>query len=410
MKFILFCITSDSQIQSLQKNDINEEMLNPISQVSPSENLTIENSMSTSKNLNSNPNKADISFINNKTDIKSQINFFVKPQRKSDHNLNILDSELVTFRKNFHHHIPKRRSIKTMESGNYPQQKNNGFPPKLSTSLQSSNSQINYLMSDKTKDKDNDRYVWEMWMRTSNTTPASTVLNSPDLTDMEQSNNFQNQIQVGRSPVSGQNEERSPDDSHTFVNEGEVVVFSDIEENWKSENTPASTLTEQQNKYSDYENINHDNEATGISSSTLTKMIGALPINDYEGSPRRFGNIHHTENLTNQQASQRGNGVDLPRPPGFPKRVMQFNAQDNLGSDQVVNMIIDSDKQHVAAGQSSNRKEVAFDYLYEFSETRKVLEEFFKSPNEDNKKINEYNESDAECFVVCHELRPICFF
>lgn len=381
-------------------------MLNSISQASPSENTSFEKSMSISKNLNSNPNKVDIynSSSFNKTDIKSQINFFVNPQRKSDHNLNILDSELVTFRKNFHHHIPKRRSIKRMDSGNYPQQKNNSnsLPPKLSTSLQSSNSQINYQMSDKTKD--NDRYIWEMWMRTSNTTPASTVLNSPDLTDMEQSNNFQNQIQVGRSPVSGQNEERSPDDSHTFVNEGEVVVFSDIEENWKSDNTPTLTLTEQQNKYSDYENINPDNEATGISSSTLTKMIGALPINDYEGSPRRFGNIHHTENIANQQTSQQGNSVGFsPRPPGFPKRVMHLSVQENLCSDQAGNMKIDSRKtqQHTAAGQDLNKKEVAFDYLYEFSETRKVLDEFFKSPNEDSKKINEYNESDAECFVVC---------
>lgn len=42
-----------------------------------------------------------------------------------------------------------------------------------------------------------------------------------------------------------------------------------------------------------------------------------------------------------------------------------------------------------------------FDYLYEFSETRKVLEDFFKCPtNEEEKKIADcFNESDTGSFV-----------
>lgn len=42
-----------------------------------------------------------------------------------------------------------------------------------------------------------------------------------------------------------------------------------------------------------------------------------------------------------------------------------------------------------------------FDYLYEFSETRKVLEDFFKCPNTDeDKKIPDcFNESDTGSFV-----------
>lgn len=42
-----------------------------------------------------------------------------------------------------------------------------------------------------------------------------------------------------------------------------------------------------------------------------------------------------------------------------------------------------------------------FDYLYEFSETRKVLEDFFKCPNTDeDKKITDcFNESDTGSFV-----------
>lgn len=42
-----------------------------------------------------------------------------------------------------------------------------------------------------------------------------------------------------------------------------------------------------------------------------------------------------------------------------------------------------------------------FDYLYEFSETRKVLEDFFKCPtNEEEKKITDcFNESDSGSLV-----------
>lgn len=42
-----------------------------------------------------------------------------------------------------------------------------------------------------------------------------------------------------------------------------------------------------------------------------------------------------------------------------------------------------------------------FDYLYEFSETRKVLEDFFKCPNndEDKKMVDCFNESDTGSYV-----------
>lgn len=52
-----------------------------------------------------------------------------------------------------------------------------------------------------------------------------------------------------------------------------------------------------------------------------------------------------------------------------------------------------------------------FDYLYEFSETRKVLEDFFKCPNtEEDKKISDcFNESDTGSFVsFSPSLRTIC--
>ncbi|XP_045778658.1 protein lin-10-like isoform X6 [Maniola jurtina] len=79
--------------------------------------------------------------------------------------------------------------------------------------------------------------------------------------------------------------------------------------------------------------------------SRFTRVIGELPIAEYEGSPRRYG--------VGSQKIQ----VRSPRP-GFPQRVVTTDSRD------------------VTPPPSS----AAFDYLYEFSETRKVLEEFFRCP------------------------------
>lgn len=60
------------------------------------------------------------------------------------------------------------------------------------------------------------------------------------------------------------------------------------------------------------------------------------------------------------------------------------------------------------AGKSSSAT-TTFDYLYEFSETRKVLEDFFRCPTNDDKKIIEcFNESDTGSFVsttICAEKK-----
>ncbi|KAJ0182777.1 hypothetical protein K1T71_002146 [Dendrolimus kikuchii] len=76
----------------------------------------------------------------------------------------------------------------------------------------------------------------------------------------------------------------------------------------------------------------------------VTRVIGELPIAEYEGSPRRYG-------VGTQKSAARS-----PRP-GFPQRVV-------------------TESRDVTPPASS----AAFDYLYEFSETRKVLEEFFRCP------------------------------
>ncbi|KAI5634013.1 phosphotyrosine interaction domain (PTB/PID) domain-containing protein [Phthorimaea operculella] len=75
----------------------------------------------------------------------------------------------------------------------------------------------------------------------------------------------------------------------------------------------------------------------------VTRVIGELPIAEYEGSPRRYG--------VGQKPA-----VKSPRP-GFPQRVVTESRDP-----------------------SPPPSSAAFDYLYEFSETRKVLEEFFRCP------------------------------
>lgn len=65
----------------------------------------------------------------------------------------------------------------------------------------------------------------------------------------------------------------------------------------------------------------------------------------------------------------------LPKP-GFPQRITQsdYHNNSNVAED------IPNDDSKVPESSSAT-KNGPFDYLYEFSETRKVLEDFFKSPD-----------------------------
>lgn len=67
--------------------------------------------------------------------------------------------------------------------------------------------------------------------------------------------------------------------------------------------------------------------------------------------------------------------VVLPKP-GFPQRIapkndVQLLKNTNVSENTFINQYQDT----------SGTKTGPFDYLYEFSETRKVLEDFFKSPD-----------------------------
>ncbi|XP_055525548.1 uncharacterized protein LOC129718629 isoform X2 [Wyeomyia smithii] len=216
--------------------------------------------------------------------------------------------------------------------------------------------------------KDSDRLLWEMRAthRTPNTTPASTVLNSPDLTDLDSKLRYQHsslmhhhQIKVGRSPVgSGGNNDSnnstnpsSPTQmggglgasipsggqqqfsSFSMLSDGEMVVFDDIENGttgggrWRmsdDRNILGSSPVPSENEDScgsgegrrdgDIDERNYYD----VDSSKIQRIIGGLTIAEYEGSPRRFGNIDRYE-------SDSGSVVNKPSGmarPGFPKRVI----------------------------------------------------------------------------------------
>lgn len=69
-------------------------------------------------------------------------------------------------------------------------------------------------------------------------------------------------------------------------------------------------------------------------------------------------------------------------------------------SDSIANMLLTNNKNTSSAtnnGQQQQSKPLSFDYLYEFSETRKVLEEFFTCQTNNDKileKLSDFNESD----------------
>ncbi|XP_045498721.1 uncharacterized protein LOC123696491 isoform X8 [Colias croceus] len=94
----------------------------------------------------------------------------------------------------------------------------------------------------------------------------------------------------------------------------------------------------------------------------VTRVIGELPIAEYEGSPRRYG-------IGTQKTHVRS-----PRP-GFPQRIITESRDETPPPSST-----------------------AFDYLYEFSETRKVLEEFFRCPQQQNSndEIVNFQELDYE--------------
>nr|XP_023017197.1 uncharacterized protein LOC111506377 isoform X2 [Leptinotarsa decemlineata] len=184
-------------------------------------------------------------------------------------------------------------------------------------------------------------------------------------------------------------EPTSPVSPMTFP--GEVVVFDDIGENWQAEENNRSVQKEHSNHTASKMFNTSDTD-----SDKVTKVIGSLPIAVYEGSPRRYGQRHTETNchpqLPSAQSLLASPSVYPPRP-GFPQRIV--NTPSPVENEASINV---ENNTYNKKTSSPNTTTSTFDYLYEFSETRKVLEEFFKCPppEEENRLEEEFQDLEYE--------------
>ncbi|XP_058063119.1 uncharacterized protein LOC131213158 isoform X2 [Anopheles bellator] len=228
-----------------------------------------------------------------------------------------------------------------------------------------------YTAPDCVKDEDGLRWEAPRNDLTPNTTPVSTVLHSPEPTttaELELKMRFQHrhQIQVGRSPVGSGGHNGSSDSTaasspvltakgelygydsyqhhqqehrseYTMLSAGEVVVFDDIEANWPvtcgSEDELPVLLDMQKSSSARERNpmMPDDGRTKGQT------IIGGLMIAEYEGSPRRFGSIYTDDYPQPDGLILYKTTGNLPRPPGFPKRVnsaasLALNCDDDCDS------------------------------------------------------------------------------
>ncbi|XP_034239649.1 uncharacterized protein LOC117644366 isoform X13 [Thrips palmi] len=278
----------------------------------------------------------------------------------------------------------------------------------------------------KTNKTDPERRVWELRSRCGE---AKRQRNSRDLTDMfsSESRGRHRGVLSSRKLSSNAAYEPVPTSAPSLnMGGGEVVVFDDIGEHWRGNGSSSAASTPSppghhrapshyfkvSTSVSDAENdsLSPDREdeaddtddipnSRGVLSSSISgnhlggnrssssrkgsRIIGGLPIADYEGSPRRYGprqgessGSHGPSHPTLPSAHSLLSSPSLLTPrPGFPQRVLP---DCNLSPP-------------TSTASTTNS---TFDYLYEFSETRKVLEEFFKPstdiPNsEDNSHFQE---------------------
>ncbi|KAF4514237.1 UNVERIFIED_CONTAM: hypothetical protein B566_EDAN019516, partial [Ephemera danica] len=136
-----------------------------------------------------------------------------------------------------------------------------------------------------------------------------------------------------------------------------------------------------------------DTDALSPERSRAPRVIGGLPIAEYEGSPRRYGPRPPESSaasllLPSAQSLLSSPSVFPPRP-GFPQRVQQAPPQDEPRPPQT--------PPPAAPQPAVGTDPGAYDYLYEFSETRKVLEEFFKPsspPPQQQQQSENFHELD----------------
>ncbi|XP_049962637.1 uncharacterized protein LOC126483630 isoform X2 [Schistocerca serialis cubense] len=189
----------------------------------------------------------------------------------------------------------------------------------------------------------------------------------------------------------------------------EVVVFDDIGESWQEQvdNTGPTLHYFQSPSLTTGGEVDITERDGGNRSPVGARVIGGLPIAQYEGSPRRYGprqssvSRHgtHSVSLPSAQSLLNSPSVYPPRP-GFPQRILtsqQQQASSQQPQQQQSPQQQQQDEQETETGSSGGdgTGTGAFDYLYEFSETRKVLEEFFKCPPENSVNHTQQQQQQA---------------
>ncbi|XP_046747174.1 uncharacterized protein LOC124411788 isoform X9 [Diprion similis] len=269
--------------------------------------------------------------------------------------------------------------------------------------------------------------------------------------------------------VDYQSNHTTPARSMAIVSDGEVVVFDDIDDNWRGLRLDlGSTNAGQQNTTDNIDIETEDSQrgrmhpeppgsSVGSTPSPayhrntsdffkvvtpasdcegdspppernhkVARVIGELPIAQYSGSPRRYG-VRENSRLPTLLSSP---SIYAPPRPGFPQRVLPTTPNQKEKEEKPVEI---SEKPVVELASSGIEESPScptppppeepedeeeeedclkssvlpsenlsslvspggstFDYLYEFSETRKVLEEFFKCPPPAEEKENNVDSS-----------------
>ncbi|KAL1463672.1 hypothetical protein WDU94_015406 [Cyamophila willieti] len=154
----------------------------------------------------------------------------------------------------------------------------------------------------------------------------------------------------------------------------------------------------------------------GNDGSPNGKVLGSpLPIAQYEGSPRRYGHVGNQNKLLSMEPSPphqlpklteppvlpsllSSPSVYLPKP-GFPQRILDEDSPLS-GVVGVGGAIVTSANVSTSTNTQSSSppplQSPGFDYLYEFSETRKVLEEFFKPEDSAGANGQQFRDLDYE--------------
>lgn len=262
-----------------------------------------------------------------------------------------------------------------------------------------------------------------MWELRGRCNDAKKLRNSRDFTEtvfasevcsvtheQQEQQQAQQQLQQHSSP---ENERDIVSPTANMALPGEVVIFDDIGDNWRDDEK--SMEGDRPNDVNVFNNHTATNTFPGDAESIerVTKVIGNLPIAVYEGSPRRYGPRQVESNCTHPQLpsaqSLLASPSVYPPRPGFPQRVVctPSDTEPQTPSENT-NFNVSQPKFHLRHATSklfqrskpgSPRTTTStFDYLYEFSETRKVLEEFFKCPppEEENRLEVEFQDLEYE--------------